>query len=80
MTLSRIHHMAASSPSQKNQALRKIKHWPLCTLLTRLIKIGAKVVRQNRVVTFQIAEIAVSEEVWAEMLSPRIRFLTKVPG
>ncbi len=48
---------------------QKIKHWSLRTLLTKLIKIGAKVVRHSRIVTFQMAEVAVSQEVWAELLS-----------
>ena len=41
----------------------------LRTLLSKLIKIGAKVDRHSRMVTFQMAEVAVSKEVWAEMLS-----------
>ena len=48
---------------------RRIKHWSLRTLLSKLIKIGAKVVHHSRIVTFQMAEVAVSKEVWAEMLS-----------
>ena len=48
---------------------RRIKHWSLCTLLAKLIKIGAKVVHHSRIVTFQMAEVAVSKEVWAEILS-----------
>ena len=48
---------------------QKIKHWSLRTLLTKLIKIGAKVVRHSRIVTFQMAEVAVSQEVWGELLS-----------
>ena len=57
---------------------RRIKHWSLCTLLAKLIKIGAKVVRHSRIVTFQMAEVAVSKEVWAEMLSRinRLRWMT----
>ncbi len=57
---------------------RRIKHWSLRTLLTKLIKIGAKVVRHSRIVTFQMAEVAVSEEVWAEILSriDRLRWMT----
>ena len=57
---------------------RRIKHWSLRSLLTKLIKIGAKVVRHSRIVTFQMAEVAVSKEVWAEMLSriERLRWLT----
>ncbi len=48
---------------------RRIKHWSLRSLLTKLIKIGAKVVQHGRMVTFQMAEVAVSKEIWAEMLS-----------
>jgi len=57
---------------------RRIKHWSLRTLLSKLIKIGAKVVRHSRIVTFQMAEVAVSKEVWAEMLSriDRLRWMT----
>ena len=57
---------------------RRIKHWSLCTLLAKLIKIGAKVVHHSRIVTFQMAEVAVSKEVWAEMLSriDRLRWST----
>ena len=57
---------------------RRIKHVSLRSLLTKLIKIGAKVVRHSRIVTFQMAEVAVSKEVWAEMLSrmDRLRWMT----
>ena len=48
---------------------RRIKHRSLRTLLAKLTKIGAKVVHHSRIVTFQMAEVGVSKEVWAEMLS-----------
>ena len=44
---------------------REIKHWSLRTLLTKLIKIGAKVVRHSRYVTFQIGQGSVAN-VWRE--------------
>ena len=47
---------------------REIKHWSLRTLLTKLIKIGAKVVRHSRHVTFQMAEVAISKKLFAEIL------------
>jgi hypothetical protein len=51
-------------------ALRgKIKCWSLRSLLVKLIKIGAKVLRHSRYVTFQMAEVAISKEVFAEILS-----------
>ena len=37
----------------------KINHWSLHSLLTKLIKIGAKVVRHSRYITFQMLEIAI---------------------
>lgn len=40
----------------------KIKHWSLRSLLTKLIKIGAKVLRHSRYVTFQMGEVAISKE------------------
>lgn len=47
----------------------KIKHWSLRTLLVKLIKIGAKVLRHSRYVTFQMAEVAISKEIFAKILS-----------
>ncbi|MGB6338599.1 MAG: IS1380 family transposase, partial [Candidatus Aminicenantaceae bacterium] len=47
----------------------KIKHWSLRTLLVKLIKIGAKVLRRSRYITFQMAEVAISKEIFAEILS-----------
>jgi hypothetical protein len=47
----------------------KIKHWSLRSLLTKLIKIGAKVLRHSRYVTFQMAEVAISKEIFAKILS-----------
>jgi hypothetical protein len=36
-----------------------VEHWSLTTLREKLLKIGAKVVRRGRYVTFQLAEVAV---------------------
>ncbi|MDH4220913.1 MAG: IS1380 family transposase [Candidatus Aminicenantes bacterium] len=47
----------------------RIKHWSLRTLLVKLIKIGAKVLRRSRYITFQMAEVAIRKEVIAEILS-----------
>jgi hypothetical protein len=52
----------------------KVKHWSLRTLLVKLIKIGAKVLRHSRHVIFQMAEVAIRKEVFAEILS-RINLL-----
>ncbi len=47
----------------------KIKQWSLRSLLVKLIKIGAKVLRHSRYVTFQMAEVAISKEIFAKILS-----------
>ncbi|MDH5466511.1 MAG: IS1380 family transposase [Candidatus Aminicenantes bacterium] len=47
----------------------KVKHWSLRTLLVKLIKIGAKVLRHSRYVIFQMAEVAIRKEIFAEILS-----------
>ena len=46
----------------------EVSHWSLTTLREKLIKIGAKVVRHGRYMTFQLAEVAVSRELFARIL------------
>ena len=43
--------------------------WSLTSLRGKLIKIGAKVVSHGRYVTFQMAEVAVSRQMFADILS-----------
>ncbi len=43
--------------------------WSLTSLREKLIKIGAKVVSHGRYVTFQMAEVAVSQQMFADILS-----------
>jgi hypothetical protein len=43
--------------------------WSLTSLREKLIKIGAKVVRHGRYVTFHMAEVAVPREMFADILS-----------
>ena len=43
--------------------------WSLTSLREKLIKIGAKVVSHGRYVTFQMAELAVPRQMFAEILS-----------
>ena len=50
--------------------------WSLTSLREKLIKIGAKVVSHGRYVTFQMAEVAVSRQVFAEILSLIARLRT----
>ena len=56
---------------------RKIKHWTLTTLREKLIKIGAKVIRHARYITFQLAEVAVPRELFQTILQKieRLRLL-----
>ena len=56
---------------------RKVKHWTLTTLREKLIKIGAKVIRHARYITFQLAEVAVPRELFQTILQKieRLRLL-----
>ena len=51
-----------------------VKHWSLTTLRDKLIKIGAKIVRRARYVTFQMAEVAIPRDLFRGILA-RIRSL-----
>jgi len=45
-----------------------VEHWSLTTLQNKLIKVGAKVMRHSRTVTFQLAEVAIPRHLFAEIL------------
>jgi Transposase DDE domain group 1 len=45
------------------------ERWSLTSLREKLIKIGAKVISHGRYVTFQLAEVAVPRQMFAEILS-----------
>ena len=45
-----------------------IKGWTLTSLREKLIKIGAKVVSHGRYVMFQMAEVAIPRDIFAEVL------------
>jgi Transposase DDE domain group 1 len=45
-----------------------VQPWSLTSLREKLIKIGAKVVSRGRYVTFQMAEVAVSRQMFADIL------------
>ena len=47
---------------------KRVKEWSLRTLRVKLIKIGAKVVKHARYVTFQMAEVMVSKRLFQEIL------------
>lgn len=54
-----------------------MKHWTMTTLREKVIKIGAKVVNHARYVIFQMAEVAVSQKMFAAILGriSRLRLL-----
>ena len=45
-----------------------VKQWSLTSLRDKLIKIGAKIARHGRYVTFQMAEVAIPRDLFAEIL------------
>ncbi len=47
---------------------QQVEHWSLTTLREKLIKIGAKVVRHGRYITFQMAETAIPRILFVEIL------------
>jgi len=61
---------------------RSVRHWTLTTLLEKLIKIGAKVVRHSGQITFQMAEVAVPRGLFRTILERigRLRLPPPVPG
>jgi len=45
-----------------------MQQWSMTTLRDRLIKIGGKIVRHGRYVTFQMAEVAIRRDLFADIL------------
>ena len=45
-----------------------VKQWSLTSLREKLIKIGAKIVRHGRYVTFQMAEVVIPRDLFADIL------------
>jgi hypothetical protein len=58
---------------------RSISHWSLRTLQTKLIKIGAKVVRHARYTCFQMAEVSITRELYGAILRRIHRLMQPVP-
>ncbi len=46
----------------------EVAHWSLTTLREKLVKIGAKVIRHGRYITFQLAEVAVPRSLFQQIL------------
>ncbi len=61
--------MSACSQKRKSAPIVQTEHWSLTTMRETPIKIGAKVVRHGRNVTFQMAEVAVPRELFRKILS-----------
>ena len=53
----------------RNKHQRSDGSWSLTSLREKLVKIGAKVVSHGRYVTFQMAEVAVPRQMFADILS-----------
>ena len=56
-----------------------VEQWSLTTLREKLIKVGAKIVRHGRYVIFQMAEVAVHRDLFADILR-RIDRLRPTPA
>ena len=61
--------MSAYSHMRTLALLKELAHWSLTTLREKLVKIGAKVVSHGRYVTFQLAEVAVSRNLFRKISS-----------
>jgi hypothetical protein len=58
---------------------KPVRHWSLTTLREKLIKIGAKVTRHAKYVTFQLAEVAVTRNLFAAILNRIARLALPPP-
>jgi len=58
---------------------KPVRHWSLTTLREKLIKIGAKVTRHSKSVTFQLAEVAVTRNLFAAILDRIARLALPPP-
>ncbi len=59
---------SASDPERSFVLPEKLKHWSLTLPREKLVKIGTKVVRHGRYVTFQMAEAAVPRDLFQDVL------------
>jgi Transposase DDE domain group 1 len=55
---------------------KAVERWSMTSLREKLVKIGAKVVSHGRYVTFQLAEVAVPRQMFADILSLIARLRT----
>ena len=61
--------MSAISQKRTLALPKEVEHWSLTTLREKLVKIGTKVVSHGRYVRFQLAEVAVSRDLFRKVLS-----------
>jgi len=54
---------------QRANLPEEISDWSLRSIQSRLIKIGARVVRHARAITFQLVEVAVPRDVFGKILA-----------
>ena len=47
----------------------EVRHWSLTSMREKLVKIGAKLVSHARYATFQMAEVAVTRDVFSRILA-----------
>ena len=61
---------------------KSVRHWTMTTLREKVIKIGAKVVCHARYVIFQMAEVAITKELFAAILGTigKLRLLEATSG
>ena len=61
---------------------KSVRHWTMTTLREKVIKIGAKVVCHARYIIFQLAEVAITRELFAAILARirRLRLLEEQSG
>ena len=60
---------SVGDPSLRTLALPdEVEQWSLTTQREKLIKTGPRVVRHGRYVTFQLAEVAITRRLFAEIL------------
>jgi len=58
---------------------KAVRHWSLTRLREKLIKIGAKVTRHAKYVTFHLAEVAVTRDLFAAILNRIARLAIQPP-
>ena len=56
-----------------------VEQWSLTSLREKLIRIGAKILRHGRYVTFQMAEVVIPRDLFADILC-RIDWLRPPPA